>query len=520
MASAAPLGVVPPSNPASNCVVPSQYASNSYQFIVDYCRAQEGIGPIALPSNYDQLSRAEQLLVVLNLERINRGEPPIVGLSAGLDALALQGATTNADPTFPTTGSFSGGSIWAGGYATVLGADSGWMYNDGPGGTNMDCTQTDTTGCWGHRDNILMNSLSDPLIGGGAYATTATYGPSYAFESLYGYPPTDLMFNWDSELPFFANPPAPEPLPPPTVTAVAPNLGAVAGGTQLTLTGTDLAATSAVDIGSNPTTDLSCQSDTTCTVVTTAGAPGPATVTVTTPGGVATDGSAFTYAIPTLTIESGAGQLTQADTAFPQPLATSVSLGSSALPQTPVTFTVTSGDAFFGGQQLSATVASDQAGLAQAPTLFAGPNAGTVTVAASGAGIASSELWTLTITPQPADLSALLVGPSFVHSRQRWVETARIFNAGPGRATALTVTLVLPRAVSVIAAPGAHHVGDKYVWAVPQVASGSQLAYRIVLVAAPHAHGVATVGLSVWARGARDPFPANNNVRARVTIQR
>ncbi len=50
----------------------------------------------------------------------------------------------------------SWGSIFALDY-TPLGADFAWMYNDGWGGTNLDCSTPSAPGCWGHRDNILGN---------------------------------------------------------------------------------------------------------------------------------------------------------------------------------------------------------------------------------------------------------------------------------------------------------------------------------------------------------------------------
>ena len=49
---------------------------------------------------------------------------------------------------------YQAGSIFAQDY-TPLGADYAWMYNDGYGGTNLDCTTPSDPGCWGHRDNIL-----------------------------------------------------------------------------------------------------------------------------------------------------------------------------------------------------------------------------------------------------------------------------------------------------------------------------------------------------------------------------
>jgi hypothetical protein len=44
---------------------------------------------------------------------------------------------------------------WAGGWGNPLGADYAWMYDDGPGGNNLDCRAGTSRLCWGHRDNIL-----------------------------------------------------------------------------------------------------------------------------------------------------------------------------------------------------------------------------------------------------------------------------------------------------------------------------------------------------------------------------
>jgi len=288
-------GTVPPDNPGSECLLPTadQYSSELW---VDYCRAQEGIGPIVLPSNYNQLDAAQQLPVVINLERVNRGETPVVGLSTSLDALAQQGADASTDPGFPP-GNFSyGGSIWAGGYPSVLASDGGWMYADGPGSSNSDCTPSNMSGCWVHRDIILTTDNTDPLVGGGG----SVPGSSYAFEVLDSYPESDLVWTWANELPYFAELPALEPLPPPTITSVAPSVGASSGDTPITISGSDLSATSEIEIGGVFASHLACQSDTACTALTSAGPVGPATVGVTTPAGTTVDSSAYTYANPGL----------------------------------------------------------------------------------------------------------------------------------------------------------------------------------------------------------------------------
>ncbi|MHB8288451.1 MAG: IPT/TIG domain-containing protein [Acidimicrobiales bacterium] len=82
--------------------------------------------------------------------------------------------------------------------------------------------------------------------------------------------------------------------PAPTVTSISPISGPLGGGTQVTITGTNLGPTPVVDFGSNA---ANVSSDTAAQIVVTspAGVPGPANISVTTVGGTVTDPNAFTY---------------------------------------------------------------------------------------------------------------------------------------------------------------------------------------------------------------------------------
>ena len=68
----------------------------------DAARAEEGLGPMTLPTQFDSMSAAEQLFVLADIERVDRGLVPVKGLSAPLDALAETGAATDSDPSFPS----------------------------------------------------------------------------------------------------------------------------------------------------------------------------------------------------------------------------------------------------------------------------------------------------------------------------------------------------------------------------------------------------------------------------------
>ena len=126
---------------------------------IDQARHQEGLGPLYLPTNWMHLSTAQQVFVSYNLERIARHEHPIAGLDPLLAAAAQKGADTNKDPLGPS-GTITSASNWFGGSSVLEGLFE-WMYNDGWGGSlsttsNLVCTSPTASGCWGHRNNILL----------------------------------------------------------------------------------------------------------------------------------------------------------------------------------------------------------------------------------------------------------------------------------------------------------------------------------------------------------------------------
>jgi hypothetical protein len=84
----------------------------------------------------------------------------------------------------------------------------------------------------------------------------------------------------------------------PTISSIAPAEGPMAGGTLITITGTNLNGTTSVTFGGAAATAVTVVSATSVTCVTPAGAAGTATVALTTPGGLASDANAFTYQSP------------------------------------------------------------------------------------------------------------------------------------------------------------------------------------------------------------------------------
>jgi hypothetical protein len=196
-------GIVPPQNPGANIspapgyfgscgslAAPNPYCPSGLNLIYGD-RQAEGVSPMSLPSNYPSLTPPEQLFVLTDLERIDRGIAPISGLSANLDAYAQAGANAGHDPSFPPNS--VGGANWAGTSSPGI-ALAYWMYDDGPGGTNLDCPASGGGDCWGHRDIILGQYASPSLMGVG-------YGSSTT-QLILGGDTTDApYFTWAQEIP-------------------------------------------------------------------------------------------------------------------------------------------------------------------------------------------------------------------------------------------------------------------------------------------------------------------------------
>jgi hypothetical protein len=127
-------------------------------------RSQEGLGPIALPNSYPTLSADQQLFVVVNAERVDRGLAPLAGVTTDLDSAAQSGADNRSDPA-PSPPGYAGTSWeedsteWSG-VTQAIGAVYYWMYVDGWGGSaattyNVDCKGPADNNCWNHRAGLL-----------------------------------------------------------------------------------------------------------------------------------------------------------------------------------------------------------------------------------------------------------------------------------------------------------------------------------------------------------------------------
>ncbi|MCI2975337.1 MAG: hypothetical protein MP439_04585 [Ferrimicrobium sp.] len=160
---------------------------------LDNGRAAQGLPSMTLPQNFYQLPAIDQLFVLVNEERVSRGLTPVYGLVNSLNALAAQGSSANTDPpisqaTFQT-GPWALGlwANWAEDFSTA-GSMYDWMYNDGWGGagntSNLACTSPTSSGCWGHRANILVpNSAGYTPVMGAASINESSLGGWAGFES-------------------------------------------------------------------------------------------------------------------------------------------------------------------------------------------------------------------------------------------------------------------------------------------------------------------------------------------------
>jgi hypothetical protein len=162
--------------------------------ILNRARAHMDQPNYVLPRGFVSLTPAEQAFVLTNLDRLRYGLSPVPGLTAGLDRAAAAGVRAQNDPQ-PAGGWDAYTSNWAGGYPNIVLAYEGWMYDDGPGSGNLDCTAANRAGCWGHRHDILWRFAPDGPLAMGAAARMASGGrSSYAMLLEQERPGTHLRY--------------------------------------------------------------------------------------------------------------------------------------------------------------------------------------------------------------------------------------------------------------------------------------------------------------------------------------
>lgn len=152
---------------------------NASVYYLDQARATLHQKPYKLPANFVQLGAEVQAFILTNLDRTQYKLPAITGLTSELNRDAMgalphdpygvlgDGDPFSTDPNFQQTT-----SNWAGGYPNIVLAYEAWMYDDGFGSPNADCTARTSLGCWGHRHDILWKFVNT----GGPYAMGVAAG--------------------------------------------------------------------------------------------------------------------------------------------------------------------------------------------------------------------------------------------------------------------------------------------------------------------------------------------------------
>ena len=180
--------------------------------------------------------------------------------------------------------------------------------------------------------------------------------------------------------------------PAPTVTSLSPNSGTTAGGTSVTITGTNFTGATSVTFGGNAATNVTVVNATTITATTPAGTAGTASVIVTTPGGSNSANSLYTYVTPAPTVT--AVSPTSGSTA-----------GGTSVTLTGTNFTGATGVTFGGSAATNVSVVNATTITATTPAGTAG-TASVIVTTPSGSNAANS-LYTYA-TPVPSDPVAWL----------------------------------------------------------------------------------------------------------------
>ncbi len=211
-------GILPPANPAASiaptplfettCLADGALSGSCVAATLqatDVARGREGVGPMSLPGDYSALTPAEQLFVLADTERVDRGLPPALGLVAELDQDAQAAALADTDPTPTIVPAGVGVVRWASNWsenAGALGSNYNWMYDDGPGSGNLACG-SGGGGCWGHRDNILGFNAAQlaggVLVMGAGEASPAAASPWMSDTELFAVltrSPAFYVYTW------------------------------------------------------------------------------------------------------------------------------------------------------------------------------------------------------------------------------------------------------------------------------------------------------------------------------------
>lgn len=274
-----PLGSEP-----SSCSVETSAACEEWVAgRLNAARAKLGLAPYKLPAAFVRMAPDHQTLILADLDRTAYAYTTIYGLNANLTEAAKEGVRQRTDPMPPSSGGpWQGfGSDWAS--TGPLVAYYLWMYDDGYGSPNADCTSPKASGCWGHRHVILGEGLPLPqpvLLGA---ATEPNLGSALIVSSDGS---TSSYYTWaQAQREGAGSEGGGTEGAPPAVSSIAPKAGPVSGGTKVTISGTELGAVKAVRFGSTPAGSFTVTSASSIVAVAPAHAAGSLDVTVTSSAG-------------------------------------------------------------------------------------------------------------------------------------------------------------------------------------------------------------------------------------------
>ena len=226
-------------------------------------------------------------------------------------------------------------------------------------------------------------------------------------------------------------------------------------------------------------------------------------------------------AAATIIPTAGSGQSAPPGTAYATRLtATLTDRYDNPIPDTKLTFTVTSGTAAFPGSGSGATTVSvdtNNSGTATAPKLTAGTTPGPVTVTAtSGAATATFAETVTTPGPATADLTITLTGPSAARVGTTITLNAVVTNRGPSPAATILTTVAIPCGFSITSTGGGTRHGSTVLY---KLASGlnAHTAHTYTITLTPTRPTTATFRASTVSVTA-DPDYLNNTTSATIHI--
>jgi hypothetical protein len=161
-----------------------QQCINAAVSYLDKARSHVHLPPYALPANFPSLPPTRELFILVNLDRIAYGLPPIPGMTAALDHDALVSGVWVADDPHPshTTNLVTWWPGWAGAFYNAPMAYEAWVWDDGLGSNNPRCTPTDHSRCWGHRHSVLWKFPAGSVRAVGlAAGTDSSHHRGYAY---------------------------------------------------------------------------------------------------------------------------------------------------------------------------------------------------------------------------------------------------------------------------------------------------------------------------------------------------